>query len=86
MAEHPAVAEARAARARGDRIYQCSLVLSGHIGDQPKHFTLPTKADDLNVVLNQIFSVGWNLVTGAVIKHEGSTATLMTYLWRHSET
>ncbi|GAA2347170.1 hypothetical protein [Dactylosporangium salmoneum] len=82
MAEHPAVAAARAAHARGDAVYQHTLTLSAHMGLQPKGYSLPAKADDINPVLNAVAVAGWELVTAGIINHAGSTAVSMTYVWR----
>lgn len=80
--EHPAVAAARNAHARGDGVFQHTLTLAAHQGPQPAGRTLPTKADDANAVLNAIAAAGWELVTAGVINHAGSTAIGMTYVWR----
>ncbi|MEV8510797.1 hypothetical protein [Dactylosporangium sp. NPDC051484] len=82
MADHPSVTAARTAHNRGDVVFQHSLTLSGHVGVQPAGRTLPTKADDVNSVLNEVAAVGWELVSASVFNHAGSTAIGMAYVWR----
>jgi hypothetical protein len=82
MAEHQAVTAAKAAYARGDVVFQHVLTLSPHVGPQPPSRSLPTKADDVNPVLNAIAGAGWELVAAAVLNHAGSTAVGMQYVWR----
>jgi hypothetical protein len=82
MADHPAVAAARAAHANGDAVYQHTLTLSPHIGAQLAGRTLPAKADDVNPILNAVAAAGWDLATAGVISYVGSTAIGMTYVWR----
>jgi hypothetical protein len=80
MARHPHVTAAAKAHADGAHVFQCTLVLSGHIGPQPVSHSLPTKADDVNAVLNDLWAAGWRVVSTAVLQHQGSTATVMTYV------
>ncbi|MGI5238586.1 hypothetical protein [Dactylosporangium sp. CA-139066] len=82
MADHPAVVAARAAYNRGDAVYQHTLTLSPHMGVQPSGRSLPTKADDINPVLNAVAAAGWDLVTASVVNYAGSNAIGMAYVWR----
>jgi hypothetical protein len=60
------------------------LTPTAHMGLQPKGHSLPTKADNLNAVLNEVAAGGWELAPAGVINHANSIAVSMRYVWRRA--
>ncbi|MEV4510756.1 hypothetical protein AB0K00_17510 [Dactylosporangium sp. NPDC049525] len=80
MADHPVVA---AARGRKGRVYQFSLTLLPHQGEQPKHRTYPTKADDdPSSILSELADMGWIPVSMSTVSFPDSSAVLCVYVFR----
>ncbi len=80
MADHPAIAAARAARGP---MLQFALTLSGHMGQQPPLVQVPTKTDDAPAILDTVAGMGWDLVAMSTFNHHPqSNAVGAIYVWK----